>query len=135
MKRISSRRCGGSVGGKVGGGGGNVRGNGRIGGSMSRRGGGSLAKCSVDSKEGLVGAGGGEVKGGGIDFGVSKSLLGEILGVAIGEGSGDPFGDDGGAVWRPSQWRCSLSGHCHEGSDDEFQYVWYESGEQDFCLG
>ncbi|GJS21463.1 hypothetical protein Tco_0450095 [Tanacetum coccineum] len=39
-----------------------------------------------------------EVKGGGIDFGVSKSLLGEISRVAIGEGGGEPFGDDGGPV-------------------------------------
>ncbi|GKE42315.1 hypothetical protein Tco_1469599 [Tanacetum coccineum] len=89
------------------------------GGSMAGRGGGSLAKRSMDSKEGLggegfvvlrgrsskelnkacVGAGGGEVNGGGIDFGVSKSFLGEIPGVAIGEGGGEPFGDDGGVVW------------------------------------
>ncbi|GKA40325.1 hypothetical protein Tco_0732918 [Tanacetum coccineum] len=34
--------------------------------------------------EGCVSAGGGEVSGGGDDFGVSKSLLGEILGVMIG---------------------------------------------------
>nr|GEV70370.1 hypothetical protein [Tanacetum cinerariifolium] len=38
--------------------------------------------------EGCVGAGGGEVRGGGDDFGVRKSLLGEILGVVIGEGGG-----------------------------------------------
>ncbi|GJZ32505.1 hypothetical protein Tco_0577941 [Tanacetum coccineum] len=49
-------------------------------------------------RRGGVGAGGGEVKGGGIDFGVSKSLLGEIHGVVISEGGGELFGDDGGAV-------------------------------------
>ncbi|GKE84125.1 hypothetical protein Tco_0274630 [Tanacetum coccineum] len=48
--------------------------------------------------EGYVGAGGGEVNGGGDDFGVSKSLLGEILGVVIGEHGGETFGVDGGAV-------------------------------------
>ncbi|GKC07111.1 hypothetical protein Tco_0998721 [Tanacetum coccineum] len=88
-------------------------------GSMAGRSGGSLAKRSMDSKEGLggggfivlgerssresnkawVGAGGGEVKGGGIDFGVSKSFLGEIPGVVISEGGGELFGDDGGEVW------------------------------------
>ncbi|GKD71049.1 hypothetical protein Tco_1325139 [Tanacetum coccineum] len=41
----------------------------------------------------------GEVNGGGDDFGVSKSLLGEISDVAIGESGGETFGDDGGAVW------------------------------------
>ncbi|GKA26891.1 hypothetical protein Tco_0713059 [Tanacetum coccineum] len=76
MKRISSRRSGGSVEGKVRDGGGTIRGNGGSGGSMAER-------------------GRGEVKGGGIDFRISKSLLGEILGVAIREGSGEPFGDDG----------------------------------------
>ncbi|GJS00958.1 putative RNA-directed DNA polymerase [Tanacetum coccineum] len=40
----------------------------------------------------------GEVNGGGDDFGVSKSLLGEISDVAIGESGGETFGDDGGAV-------------------------------------
>ncbi|GJX05980.1 hypothetical protein Tco_0193912 [Tanacetum coccineum] len=49
--------------------------------------------------EGCVGAGGGEVNGGGDDFGVSKSLLGDIPGVVIGESDGETFGDDGGAVW------------------------------------
>ncbi|GKC27537.1 retrotransposon protein, putative, ty1-copia subclass [Tanacetum coccineum] len=41
---------------------------------------------------------GGEVNGGGDDFGVSKSLLGEIPRVVIGESGGEVFGDDGGAV-------------------------------------
>ncbi|GJT15264.1 hypothetical protein Tco_0873970 [Tanacetum coccineum] len=41
--------------------------------------------------EGCVGAGGGEVNGGGDDFGVSKSLLSEILGVVIGESGGETF--------------------------------------------
>ncbi|GJX32336.1 hypothetical protein Tco_0242191 [Tanacetum coccineum] len=49
--------------------------------------------------EGRVGADGGEVKGGGDDFGVSKSLVGEIPRVVIGESGGEIFGDDGGAVW------------------------------------
>ncbi|GKF89752.1 hypothetical protein Tco_0263715, partial [Tanacetum coccineum] len=67
-------------------------GNGGRGGSVAERGGGSLAKGSMESKDGLggggfvvlggtssseskkcldgwVGAGGGEVKGGGVDFG------------------------------------------------------------------
>ncbi|GJZ23466.1 hypothetical protein Tco_0560925 [Tanacetum coccineum] len=43
--------------------------------------------------EGCVGAGGGEVNGGGDDFGVSKSLLGEIPRVVIGESGGVIFGD------------------------------------------
>ncbi|GJW47919.1 hypothetical protein Tco_0079565 [Tanacetum coccineum] len=45
--------------------------------------------------EGCVGASGGEVNGGGDDFGVRKSLLGEILGVVIEEGGGETFGVDG----------------------------------------
>ncbi|GKE88112.1 hypothetical protein Tco_1565587 [Tanacetum coccineum] len=49
--------------------------------------------------EGCVGAGGGEVNGGRNDFGVSKSLLGEIPGVVIGESDGEIFRDDGGAIW------------------------------------
>ncbi|GJY32006.1 hypothetical protein Tco_0415501 [Tanacetum coccineum] len=49
--------------------------------------------------EGCVGAGGGEVNRGGEDFRVSKSLLGEILGVVIGESGGETFRDDGGAIW------------------------------------
>ncbi|GJY94751.1 hypothetical protein Tco_0511112 [Tanacetum coccineum] len=92
---------------KVGGGGDSVGGCGeRCGGSsgsggfMAERGGGSLAKHSMDSKKGLVGAEGGEVKGGEIDFRVSKSLLGEIPKVIISEGGGELFGDDGGAVWK-----------------------------------
>ncbi|GKD34113.1 hypothetical protein Tco_1249622 [Tanacetum coccineum] len=49
--------------------------------------------------EGCVGAGGGKVNGGGNDFGVSKSMLGEIPGVVIGESDGEIFGDDRGAIW------------------------------------
>ncbi|GJW26730.1 hypothetical protein Tco_0040541 [Tanacetum coccineum] len=49
--------------------------------------------------KGCVGADGGEVNGGGEEFGVSKSFLGEILGVVIGESGGETFRDDGGAVW------------------------------------
>ncbi|GKB36313.1 hypothetical protein Tco_0881255 [Tanacetum coccineum] len=48
--------------------------------------------------EGYVSAGAGEVNGGGDDFGVRKSLLGEILGVVIGKSGGEIFGNDGGAV-------------------------------------
>ncbi|GJR67737.1 hypothetical protein Tco_0013802 [Tanacetum coccineum] len=77
-------------------------------GSIARSSGGSMAKHSMESKEGLgsggfvvlggrsssvskkcldgwVGASRGEVKGGGVDFGVSRTLLGEILGEIIGE--------------------------------------------------
>ncbi|GJZ55665.1 hypothetical protein Tco_0610858 [Tanacetum coccineum] len=100
--------------------GGNVRscsGNGGRGGFIAGRGGGSLAKRLMKSKDGLagegfvilggrsskyldgwVGAGGGEVKGGGVDFGVSRTLLGEIPREIIGESSGEAFGFDGGAV-------------------------------------
>ncbi|GJU47926.1 hypothetical protein Tco_1217481 [Tanacetum coccineum] len=49
--------------------------------------------------EGCAGAGGGEVNGGGDDFGVSKSLLGEIPGVVIGESGEETFRDNGGTVW------------------------------------
>nr|GFB60399.1 hypothetical protein [Tanacetum cinerariifolium] len=52
-----------------------------------------------DCLEGCVGASGGEVSRGGDDFGVSKSLLGEILEVVIGESSEETFGDDEGAIW------------------------------------
>ncbi|GKB07639.1 hypothetical protein Tco_0835923 [Tanacetum coccineum] len=48
--------------------------------------------------EGCVGAGGGEINGGGDDFRVSKSLLGEIPGVVIGENGGETFRVDGGIV-------------------------------------
>ncbi|GJX19815.1 hypothetical protein Tco_0222492 [Tanacetum coccineum] len=82
--------------------------NGRCGrgGSIVERGGGLLAKHSIESKDGLgvgfkliadgeecldswVGAGGGEVKGGGVVFGVSRTLLGEIPGDIIGESGGE----------------------------------------------
>ncbi|GJR63784.1 hypothetical protein Tco_1505946 [Tanacetum coccineum] len=46
--------------------------------------------------DGWVGAGGGEVKGGGVVFGVSSILLGEILRDIIGESGGEAFGVDGG---------------------------------------
>ncbi|GJW09742.1 hypothetical protein Tco_1575569 [Tanacetum coccineum] len=48
--------------------------------------------------DGWVRADGGEVKGGGVDFGVSRTLLGEILGEIMGEGGGKAFRIDGGAV-------------------------------------
>ncbi|GJV25314.1 hypothetical protein Tco_1378009 [Tanacetum coccineum] len=57
-----------------------------------------LMVCSEECLEGCVGAGGGEVSGGGDDFKVSKSLLGEIPGVMIGESGGEAFGEDGGAI-------------------------------------
>ncbi|GJQ93081.1 hypothetical protein Tco_0004220 [Tanacetum coccineum] len=91
------------------------------GGSIARICGGSLAKRSMESNDGLggvenkslvgykfmasgeesldswVGAGKGEVKGGGVVFGVSKILLGVILGDIMGESDGKAFGVDGGA--------------------------------------
>ncbi|GKD84917.1 hypothetical protein Tco_1356071, partial [Tanacetum coccineum] len=135
--------------GSFGGGGeevGNCGGNGGRGSSIFGRGGGSLAICSMESKDGLGGgglvvvggrsssmskrawgevggvennslmgsmlmskgeecldgwvrAGGGEVKGGGVDFGVTKSLLGEIPEENTGESDGEEFGVDEGAVW------------------------------------
>nr|GEY40073.1 hypothetical protein [Tanacetum cinerariifolium] len=48
-----------------------------------------------ESLDGGVRAGEGEVKGGGVDLGVTKSLLGEIPE----ESGGEEFGIDGGAVW------------------------------------
>ncbi|GJY77029.1 hypothetical protein Tco_0482145 [Tanacetum coccineum] len=48
--------------------------------------------------DGWVGAGRGEVKGGGVEFRVTKSLLGEIPEENIGESGGEEFGVDGGAV-------------------------------------
>ncbi|GKC02872.1 hypothetical protein Tco_0994482, partial [Tanacetum coccineum] len=48
--------------------------------------------------EGCVGAGGGEVNGGGDVFGVSKSFLGDIHGVVIGESGGETFRDDERAI-------------------------------------
>ncbi|GJR07746.1 hypothetical protein Tco_0790398 [Tanacetum coccineum] len=88
--------------------------NGGRGGFIDEKGRGSLAKGSMESKDGLggegfvvlgerssngwVGAGGGEVKGGGVDFGVSRILLGEIPREIMGESGGEVFGVDGGAV-------------------------------------
>ncbi|GKD43526.1 hypothetical protein Tco_1268171 [Tanacetum coccineum] len=49
--------------------------------------------------DGWVGAGGREVKGGGVDFEVTKILLGEIPGESGGkEFGGEEFGVDGGAI-------------------------------------
>ncbi|GKC65848.1 hypothetical protein Tco_1098446, partial [Tanacetum coccineum] len=112
----------GPIGGSYGGKGGSCAGNGGRGGSIAGRGGRSSRESkntcgevggvemmsSMGSKfmvrgkeclEGCIGASGGEVIGGGDDFGVSKSLLGEIPGVVIGKSGGETFGDDGGAVW------------------------------------
>ncbi|GKC88179.1 hypothetical protein Tco_1148828 [Tanacetum coccineum] len=86
------------LGGNVG----SCGGNGGRGRSIAERGGGSLAKRLMKSKreclDGWVGANGGEVKGGGVDFGVSRTLLGEIPGEIIKENGGEVFGVDGGAV-------------------------------------
>ncbi|GKB86996.1 hypothetical protein Tco_0959268 [Tanacetum coccineum] len=54
--------------------------------------------------DGCFRAGGGEVMGGGVDFGVSRSLLGEILREIMGDKVGEEYGReefrvDGGAVW------------------------------------
>nr|GEW77486.1 hypothetical protein [Tanacetum cinerariifolium] len=71
--------------------------------SIFGRGGGSLSICSIELKDGIGGeglvvvggrAGGREVKGGGVDLGVTKSLLGETLK----ESGGEEFEVDGGAV-------------------------------------
>ncbi|GJV78698.1 hypothetical protein Tco_1514568 [Tanacetum coccineum] len=95
---------------------GGCSGNSGRGGSIARRGGGLLAKCSMKSKDGLGGggfvvlggrssseskivrAGGGEVKGGGVDFGVSRTLLDEIPREIMRESCDEVFGVDGGAV-------------------------------------
>ncbi|GKF34947.1 hypothetical protein Tco_0108147, partial [Tanacetum coccineum] len=121
---------------------GNCGGNGGRGSSIFERGGGSLAICSMESKDGLGGgglivvggrsssvlkrswgevggvenkssmlmakgeecldgwvrAGGGEVKGGGVDFGVTRSLLGKIHGENAEESGGEEFGVDGGVI-------------------------------------
>ncbi|GJY60562.1 hypothetical protein Tco_0461219, partial [Tanacetum coccineum] len=80
-------------------------GNGGRGGSIAGRGevGGVENKSSMGSKfmangeeclDGWVEAGGGEVKGGGVDFGVSRTLLGEIPRESGGEELGlmeEPF--------------------------------------------
>ncbi|GJY31281.1 hypothetical protein Tco_0414776 [Tanacetum coccineum] len=74
-------------------------------GSIVGRCGGWLAKCSIESNDGLGGSGlvvrrgGGEVKGGGFNLGVVNSLLGEIPKDVMGERGGDIIGVDGGAVW------------------------------------
>ncbi|GJX87724.1 hypothetical protein Tco_0339738 [Tanacetum coccineum] len=95
---------------------------GRRGGSIAKMGGGSLAKRSMESNDGLgggvenkssvgsklmasgeecldgwVGAGGGDVKGGGVVFGVSRIEFGMIPEVNIGESGGEAFRLDGGA--------------------------------------
>ncbi|GJZ09294.1 hypothetical protein Tco_0543577 [Tanacetum coccineum] len=123
----SGRKFEGGFGGKVGSLGGNGgRGSsiariGRIGGFIARIGGGSLAKLSMESNHDLGGvenkssvgskfvasgeecldsflrAAGGEVKGGGVDFGVSRTLLGEIPRDIMGESGGETFRVDGGA--------------------------------------
>ncbi|GJU24147.1 hypothetical protein Tco_1162768 [Tanacetum coccineum] len=48
--------------------------------------------------DGWVRAGGGEVKGGGVDFGVTRSLLGKIHGENAEESGGEEFGVDGGVI-------------------------------------
>nr|GEU42652.1 hypothetical protein [Tanacetum cinerariifolium] len=89
---------------------GNFGGNGARVSSIFGRGGGSLAICSMKSKDdlrggglvvvaeeclyGWVGAGEGEVKGSGVDLGVTKSLLCE----ATKESGGEEFRINGGAI-------------------------------------
>ncbi|GJU98721.1 reverse transcriptase domain-containing protein [Tanacetum coccineum] len=98
----------GPIGESCGGKGGSCAGNGGRGGYMARRGGrssrGGIKNVFVASGEeyleGCIGAGGDEVNGGGDDFGVSKSLLGEIPSVVIDESGGETFGDDRGAIWK-----------------------------------
>ncbi|GKF68073.1 hypothetical protein Tco_0197752 [Tanacetum coccineum] len=51
-----------------------------------------------ESLDGWVGADGGEVNGGSVDFGVSRTFLGEIPREIIGESGGEVFEVDGGAV-------------------------------------
>ncbi|GJZ20583.1 hypothetical protein Tco_0557173 [Tanacetum coccineum] len=122
VKVIIGKGLLGPIGGSCGGKDGSYGGNGGRGGSMAGRGGRSSRESknaygevrgvekmsSTGSKfmvrgeeclESCVGAGRVEVNRGGDDFGVSKSLLGEILGVVIGESGGETFRDDGGAVW------------------------------------
>ncbi|GKD70292.1 hypothetical protein Tco_1324382 [Tanacetum coccineum] len=106
----SGRKFEGGFGGKVG----SFGGNGRRGGSIARIGRGLLAKRSMELNDGLGGgrvyycsgeefldgwvcADRGEVKGGGVDFGVSKSLLGEIPSDIMEESKGEAFRVDGGA--------------------------------------
>nr|GEZ65890.1 hypothetical protein [Tanacetum cinerariifolium] len=86
------------------------------GGSITRRGGGWLAKRLIISnygrsggglvvlggkslRESKNGCGGMEVKGGKVDLGVVNSLLFEISEDVIGERGRDTIGVDGGAVW------------------------------------
>ncbi|GJU56887.1 hypothetical protein Tco_1234653 [Tanacetum coccineum] len=52
----------------------------------------------LECLDGWVGAGGGEVKGGGVDFGVSRTFLGEIPRENMGESGFEVFGVEGGAV-------------------------------------
>nr|GFA48386.1 hypothetical protein [Tanacetum cinerariifolium] len=83
---------------------GNCGGNSGRGIYIFRRGGGGVEKmCLMGSMliakgeeclDGWVGSHGGEVKGGGVDLGVTKSLLGETTG----ESGGEEFRVDGGVV-------------------------------------
>nr|GEW97137.1 hypothetical protein [Tanacetum cinerariifolium] len=72
-----------------------------------RRGRRSGNKSSMGSKfmangeeclDGWVGAGRGEVKGGGVNFRISKTLIGEIPREIIVKSGGEVFGVDGGAI-------------------------------------
>nr|GEU48710.1 hypothetical protein [Tanacetum cinerariifolium] len=85
-----------------------IGGNGRRGGFIARICRGSLAKRLIESNDSLgggsgkecldgwIGAGGGKFKGGGVDFRVSKTLLGEIPGDIMGESGGEAFRVNGG---------------------------------------
>ncbi|GJW57637.1 hypothetical protein Tco_0104368 [Tanacetum coccineum] len=115
-----------------------MSGNGGRGGSIAGRGGGSLAKRSMESNDVLggggfvvvggrssrVGAGGGEVMGGGDDFGVSRSFLGEMPGEIMGEKvgeecGGEEFGVDGGAVFSGTSQRVALQTSLNLSASDE----------------
>ncbi|GJX43079.1 hypothetical protein Tco_0917263 [Tanacetum coccineum] len=80
---------------------GNYGGNeGEVGGVGNKSSMGSMLMANGEEYlDGWVGAGGGEVKGGGVNFGVTKSLLGEIPGESTEESGGEEFGVEGGAVW------------------------------------
>nr|GEV31669.1 hypothetical protein [Tanacetum cinerariifolium] len=88
----------GPIGGSYGGKGGSCGSNDGRGGSMVGRGGGrddfGVSKSLLDEILRVVTG-----ESGRDDFGVSKSLLDEILRVVTGESGGETFGVDGGAIW------------------------------------
>ncbi|GKB66011.1 hypothetical protein Tco_0927423 [Tanacetum coccineum] len=69
--------------------------------SLRRRGRSGKQKFMASGEEclnGWVRAGGGEVNGGGVNFGISRTLLSEIPEEIMGESGGEVFGVDRGAV-------------------------------------